>query len=330
MMKHLFILSVLIAVLIAGCGKTIVPVRVGGMLDYKDPGFGFKIKYPQEWKQLGQTGKAVFARSPEVCNKFLDPRTGEEGGQMTVEVVRYEGKTVNDIIDLSKEDLKQINASIDPPEQVTIGGKPSTKLPYSIQATTKTRIFAQQYFVTGDTAVYVIECKGYGDQWTAHAAVFDTMLKSFEVPIVVAKKSDVWQPSPNLETFTSNFFIMTYPDNLESVPVEKGNKDFVKEMRADRRDCSIHIDVFGAKGLTAEKVWDQNKGNYKSRGTGEATIDGNKAYWVDYSVMANISSRAYFTVKNDKVIRTTINWFAPQKEMYFPVFENMVKSLKLK
>ena len=46
--------------------------------------------------------------------------------------------------------------------------------------------------------------------------------------------------------------------------------------------------------------------------------------------MSKVSSRAYFTVKNDKVVRTTLNWFAPKKGEYFPVLEGMVKSLKLK
>jgi hypothetical protein len=123
---------------------------------------------------------------------------------------------------------------------------------------------------------------------------------------------------------------MKYPDNMEFVTVKKGNNDFAMEMRADRLDCSIHIDVFGAKGLTVDKVWEQNKGRYKSRGTGNATIDGNKAFWVDYSVMANVSSRAYFVVKGDKVVRATLNWFTAQKDIYFPALEGCVTSLKLK
>ena len=135
----------------------------------------------------------------------------------------------------------------------------------------------------------------------------------------------------SIETYTGGaFFTMAYPDNLEFVQVPKGNNDFAMEMRADRRDCSIHIDVFGAKGLTVDKVWEQNKGRYKSRGTGETALDGNKTYWVDYSPVANIGSRAYFTVKNDKVIRTTLNWFAPKRDVYFPVLETMVKSMKIK
>jgi hypothetical protein len=35
-------------------------------------------------------------------------------------------------------------------------------------------------------------------------------------------------------------------------------------------------------------------------------------------------------VKNDKVIRVTINYYAPQKDIYLPGFEKSVASLKLK
>jgi hypothetical protein len=101
-------------------------------------------------------------------------------------------------------------------------------------------------------------------------------------------------------------------------------------MRADRLDCSINIDVFDAKKLSVEKVWEQNKGRYNAKSTGQAKIDDQNAFYADYSPRKDINSRVYFAVKNDKVIRVTINYFAPQKDVYFPTFENMVKSIKLK
>jgi len=102
------------------------------------------------------------------------------------------------------------------------------------------------------------------------------------------------------------------------------------EMRADRLDCSIHIDIFGAQKLSVDKVWEQNKKRYNAKSTGQTQIDGEQAYWADYSPRKDIGSRVYFVVKNDKVIRITINYFAQQKDVYFPTFENMVKSIKIK
>lgn len=331
-MKSILIVGTIFLLAVAGCEKKVEPVLVGQMSEYHDPGYGFKIQYPADWKQLGTTGKAVFARSQEVSSKFLDPTTGEEGGQVTVEVLKLAGKPAADVIAISKAELDSLpTITVSPAEQLTLAGKPSVKIPYVIKVTSKTNITGYEIYVEGDTAVYRLEFEGYGDQYGAHAAVFDTMLRSFAPPVVVQKKPDVWAASGNMETYTSNFFTMQIPDNLEVSDVKKGPKDdLAMERRADRLDCSIHVDVFGAQKLPVEKVWDQNKGRYNIKGSGQAKIDGENALWGDYSPRKDIGSRVYFVVKNDKVVRVTINYFAPQKEIYFPVFEKCVSSIKLK
>ena len=328
-MKVFMIALVLATLAFTGCEKKVEPVQVGEMNEYRDPAFGFKIRYPKDWMQLGTTGKALFCRSQEVAGKFIDPATGEEGAEVSAEIMQYGGKSFDDIVRASKEDLRQ-NAQLKPDEQITAGGKQSVKVSYSLKVTSKASIDGFEIYVPGDTAVYKLDFAGYGAQFAAHAAVFDAMLKSFELPVIIAKKSDTWQASPNLESAANAFFTIQYPDNLNFAPVSKGDKDLVIELRADRQDCSIHLDVFGAKGLSVEKVWDQNKARYKAKAKGQSTIDGHPAYWVDYSNMANISSRAYFVVKNDKAIRATLNWFAPQKDAYFPAFEKIVGTMKLK
>ena len=330
-MKFLLILSGILAFLFFGCGEQKPqPVPVGEMQEYHDPGYGFTIKYPKEWKQLGTTGQAVFAKSGEVLDKFRDPRAGIEGAEVSVDVIPYAGKSAGDIISQTKEDLKANNAEISPDQATSIAGKQGTTVAYRIQATTKTSIFGQYIFTPGDTAIYRLNLEGYGAQYDAHKAVFDAMIQSFQIPVVVAKKPDVWNPSSNLYAFTSPYFTMKYPENMENAPANKGNNDFAMEVRADRYDCSIHADVFGAKALTVDKVWDQNKARYHAKATGTTTIDGNKTYWVDYSLRKDINSRAYFVVKNDKVVRITLNWFAPQKDIYFPVFEKTVTTMTLK
>ncbi len=314
-----------------GCGKTeIVPVSMGTPNDYKDPAYGFSIEYPQHWKQLGTIGKALFTESQEMASKFLDPSKGIEGGRVLVDVFIHDSVTFDQAIADGKAVLDQTQAEISPQTEVTIDGRASTKIPYSIQATSKTKIYGYEIYVPGDTATYKITVEGYGDQYEAHSAVFDAMVASFKVPVVVEKLPDVWQASPNISSLDTKYFTLPYPENMEFVDVKKGDKDYVVELKADRQDVTLHIDVFGAVGLTVDKVWEQNKSRYRSRGTGETTIDGQKTFWVDYSPMSKVSSRAYFTVKNDKVVRITLNWFAPKKEEYFPVLEGMVKSLKLK
>jgi len=333
-MKSILVASLLFAFMLGGCSKPpVTPLPVGEMNDYRDVGYGFKLKYPKDWKQMGTAGAAVFALSQDVVDKFQDPAGGLEGGKVTAAIIKFEGRTADAVTAAAKEELKATwqTVEIQPDAPMTVSGKPAVAVKYAVPVTSKKKIFGTDIYVSGDTAVYKLSTMAFGeDQATINSAIFDAMIKSFEIPVVVAKSADKWNPSPNLETYTSAFFTMQYPDNLEFVQVQKGDKDLAMEMRADRRDCSIHIDVFGAKKLTVDKVWDQNKGKYKAKGTGNTTIDGEKAFWVDYTPMANVSSRAYFVVKNDKVIRTTVNYFAPQKDIYFTVFENSVKSIKLK
>lgn len=332
-MKAFLIITTVFLFLFNGCGKKVESFKVGELNEYKDPAFGFKVKYPKEWKNFGEAGKAIFTKSQEVVNKFLDPRTGEEGAQVTVQVIKYAGTSAEEIIQQGKDELKQTwqNITVTPDEKITVAGKEVIKVGYGIPVTSKKQISGYDIYVPGDTAMYKLNCLGYGDQYEAHAEAFAAVINSFELPVVVAKKSDQWSPSGNMETYKSDFFTMVYPDNLEFNPVKKAAKhDFAMEMRADRLDCSIHIDVFGAQKLTSEKVWEQNKGTYKAKNSGQIQIDGQNAFWADYSPRKEIGSRVYFVVKNDKVVRTTINYFAAQKDIYFPVFENMVKSLKLK
>ncbi|TLY30684.1 MAG: hypothetical protein E6K56_06530 [Ignavibacteria bacterium] len=108
-MKVLIAICFLLLLGASGCEKKTEPVPVGEMNEYRDPGYGFKIHYPIEWKQLGTTGKAVFAKSQEVLNRLQDPRTGEPGGAVTVEVIRYQGKPFPDILQAAKDDMKQSN-----------------------------------------------------------------------------------------------------------------------------------------------------------------------------------------------------------------------------
>src|SRR5438132_535644 len=104
-MKSIIVSLCSLALLFFGCEqKKMEPVPVGEMSEYHDPGFGFTIKYPKDWKQLGTTGKAVFAQSQEIIDKFQNPSTGLEGAMVTAEVMRYDGKKADELIQSAKED----------------------------------------------------------------------------------------------------------------------------------------------------------------------------------------------------------------------------------
>ena len=334
-MNHTIALCALIALFVYGCTEQKVePIHPTEMNEYRDPGYGLKIKYPKDWKQMGTAGKAVFAKSQDVIDKFQNPQTGIEGGMMIVEVIRYEGKTADQLVQAGKDDLKQTWQSVDvqPDAHSTIAAKQATTITYTVPVTSKKKIVGTDTYVPGDTAMYKVSTLSFGeDQVTANSEIFAAMLASFEPPVVVAKKPDFWQPSTASQAYDSPFFTMKYPDNLNVVDVKKASKDdFAMEMRADRLDCSFHVDVFGAQNLTVEKVWNQNKDRYRAKASAQTTIGDQPAMSADYSPRKDIGSRVYFVVKNNKVVRITINYAAQQKEVYFPTFEGMVKSIKLK
>ena len=91
-MKVLIAICFLLFLGASGCEKKTEPVPVGEMNEYRDPGYGFKIHYPKEWKQLGTTGKAVFAKSACVgCHTIagvsagvLAPNLTHFGGRSTL------------------------------------------------------------------------------------------------------------------------------------------------------------------------------------------------------------------------------------------------------
>lgn len=333
-MKQILVLGAVFLVL-SGCSEQKVePIHPTGMNEYRDPGYGFTIKYPNDWKQYGTAGNAVFALSQDVINKFQDPQSGLEGGMVTVGVIRLGGLTAAQITQAGKDSLKQTwqNAQLQGDTSGTISGKPSAGVRYTVPVTSKKQIMGADWYIAGDTAVYKVTTLAFGrDQAIANSEIFSAMLNSFVAPVVVAKKPDFWTPSGVMQGYDSPFFTMKYPENLNVVDVRKAAKDdFAMEMRADRLDCSFHADVFGAEKLTVDKVWEQNKNRYHAKTSGKMTIGDQPAVSADYSPRKDIGSRVYFVVNNNKVIRITINYYVPQKDIYLPTFEGMVKSLKLK
>lgn len=312
------------------CGKKMEPVKVDKLKDYKDQIYGFKIQYPANWFQLGQSGNPQFYQSQGVKEKYIYPgQPGELGTEVLVQVKNLEGKTFDDFANELRDDIKQ-SGRIDKEINETIKDKPAIRMNYTIPITTKMNLEGYKYIFQVDTLIYTLSFSGFGEWFGAHTEVFNTMFNSFQLPVPVVKTAEGWAASTNLEKYETPFFVINYPDNLNFISVAKGKFDFAAELRADRQDCSIRWDVFDAQDLPVEKVFEQNKARYKMKSPGEIEIDGQKAMFLNYTSMKDVESRAYFVVKNNKVIRITLNWFNPQKQNYLIPFENIVTTMKLK
>ncbi len=322
--------TLMLVLFIAGCGgdKKMEPVRPGEMDTYKDPGFGYSIQYPKGWMPNTEVGRARFYSAQEVDKKFLDP-TGEfpDGVMIGVKVIRSsDPDTVKKIID----EMITWKFVVAKGETLTVGGRPGTRYGYSGQHTKTVKETGQRIYVPSDTVIYEISCAGFGPYYDAYKAVFDASIATFQIPKAAVPGKDPTLPSETMAEASGKLFSLQYPDNFNGISVPKGQNDEVIELRGVRQDCSIRVDVFGAKGLTVEKVFDQNKGKYKATATSKSTVAGLNALSLTYAATANVERRFYFIVKNDKVFRVTMDWYRPQREEYLKAYDRTINSLKIK
>ncbi len=315
---------------LAGCGgeKGMEPVKPGEMDSYKDPGFGFSIQYPKGWMPNAEVGRAGFYSAQEVDKKFLDP-TGQfpDGVMIGVTVIRSSNPdTARKIV----EEMGKNGFVVTKAESVAVGGVRGVRYGYTGLYTKTIKETGQHIYVPLDTVVYDIRCAGFGGYFDAYKAVFDASLASFQFPKRAIPGRDQTLPSETMAEMNGKTFSFQYPDNFNGISVPKGSNDEVIELRGVRQDCSIRIDVFGAKGLTVEKVFDQNKGKYRATATAKTTVGGLPAMSLTYAASANVERRFYFVVKSDKVFRLTMDWFRPQRDEYLKAYDKTITSLKFK
>lgn len=326
-----FVLSVLsISMLLNGCGgeKKMAPVPVGELEEYRDPVIGFHIMHPKGWVMNAEVGRARFYNAQEVDKKFLDP-TGAYPVGVEIAVNALKTGEPAAAIKQIKTDLAQVGP-MKPEEPITVAGVKGTKIPYSFNYGGKNIVHGHHILIATDTTVFHLSFAGYGDTYQAYGATFDTVLRSFQLPQPPEKGRDATLPSETLSEYNGKTLTFSYPDNFNFTNPKKGKFDEVVELRGVRQDCSIRFDVFGAKGLKVDKVFEQNKGKYASSGSGKATVGGEPAMYLTYSATPAVERRFYFVVRNDKVIRVTMDWFKAQRDTYIPVYEKVISTVKFK
>jgi hypothetical protein len=144
-------------------------------------------------------------------------------------------------------------------------------------------------------------------------------------------------PLTQVEKYSDNYIQLEYPANFGPIELSKkgdmisgvrfsGNKDGM------RNDCSIDIDIRPAKKLSIEKVVEQNSKFFNPKSQGETKVGSDRALYLNYvpQKVKNIDSRVYFIVKNDKIYRIILNYYAPMKKDFLPAFEKFIASIRLK
>jgi hypothetical protein len=299
------------------------------MQRYVDPGIGFGIDHPVGWSVNAQVGRVRIYNAQGVDQKFIDPTGGGSiGVEIGVDMVRTPdpAKRIQEI----KATLAEANYQLGQESQVTVGNSAGTRIPYTANYGGTNVIKGHHILVPADSALYDVGFAGFGGYYDAYAAIFDASLASFSLPKPKEVGRDETLPSEAFSKYSTDFFSFEYPDNFNFTSPAKGKNDLVVVFRGVRQDCSIRFDVFGAEALDVDKVFEQNKGNYKNATSKKTTIGGEPAWTLTYSPTTIVERSVYFVVRNNKVIRATLDWYKPQRDEYMKAYDQVVASIQFR
>ncbi len=332
--KLITITIVFLSFFILSCEKKkIEKIEVGKMKTYTDPLYKFSINYPTQWKQMGEVGNAKFYQSNEVANNFLDPVNGDRIGA-EISVITKIIDSVNTLERISEELENDVlvteRSKIIKEEKFNIKEYNGKKIDFEIPVTNKISIHGYQITFQVDTQFYAIRCRAFGDDYESNQDLFTAITSSFTAPKILPKGDIRPRPSENFSNYETEFFSIQYPDNFNFSKQNQSEKNLSMELKGQRLDCTIQIDVENAKDLNLEKAFIQKSAAYKSNSNGETQINGEQAKYVNYSMRKDSKSKSYFFVKNDKIIKVTFNWYKPDEDIYSSIFERVIQSIKLK
>ncbi|HTR80826.1 MAG TPA: hypothetical protein VMM58_04280 [Bacteroidota bacterium] len=326
----------LIAVMLSSCSKPQPPV-VKEWATYQDPFYGFELQYPKGWLVNAETNRIKIYSSQDAATLFFDPSTGGKNG---VEIIfgfdnfASAGVSTLDAYEAQTKDKLAGLGTVATDQPATLGSEPGHEISYTSRISKDVTIYGRRIITVRDSVFYYVNLAGFNDDYTLYGAVFDTVLASVKLPKpkVAVKKVDEDKPSADLTKYAGEFFELQYPDNFEyTFPPKKGETIFSMNIHHKlRQDCAVQIDVLPAKKLNVAKVFDQNKGFFKPKSSGDTKIDGLDAKYLTYAPEAKVGGKAYFVVKDDKVYRLVVTWYQPMAADYIPVFDKAIASFKIK
>lgn len=303
------------------------PVAVGEMVRYQDPGIGFSFEHPLGWVVSAQVGRIRMYNAQDVDKKYIDPAgVGTLGVEISADVIPSEDPAGR--IQEIKADLVQRQFLLGQETAVMLGEHSGIRLPYTANYGGANIIYGHRVLVAVDTVLYDLGYSGFGEYYAAYAAVFDSSFGSFHLPKAKDPGRDETLPSEEFANHVTQYFSFDYPNNYNFTNPKKGKNDLVVELRGVRQDCSIRFDVFGAEGLDVDKVFEQNKGSYSGASSSKVTVAGQPAWRLTYSPTGSVERHFYFMVKNDKVIRATLDLYKPQRGDYLTAYDHVIASIR--
>jgi hypothetical protein len=332
-MNRYFFGALLLPLVFSACSRSPKTATIAEWEQYKEPYLQFSVRYPKDWV-LGTEGSMISVySSQDAAKKFLDPSSkAPDGVEVVVSAVKPKPfLTLNAFVDSVRSDLSESGFRVDSAEAVSVDGVAGQQFFYTGSYSEGVTLSAVRLIAVKDSTFYSILYAGFNEMYPAYRSVFDTVSSSLQFPQRAAAPADPSLPSPTFTKLSNAYLEILYPDNFDpSYPVPKGEVSYSLELRGYRQDCTIRIDVFPSKGLTVEKIVEQNAQFYKETSKGGATIDGLRSLFINYSPARNIGSRVYFLVKGDRMYRIILNYFQPLKSEFLPAFEKSATYLHIK
>jgi len=330
-------LPVFLLMFLVSCGKKEPQKLNFEYQGYENPTVRYHLEFPKGWTMTTDPGRVRLLSSQDAYDKFVDPTSKGSIGALIIVAVAKDtlGGDLQKFYDATLASDKD-KETIEKYEEVTdtmVGDKPAKRVYYRLKYDKTTIKKVEKYLVAVDSLDYVIEYISFNEMFESYKSAVDKLVSTFQFPKKLEKGQEDPgnKPSDVFSTYNNPLYSLDYPDNFNIKATKKGETGSITTFSGYRLDCTFVVDVFPSQNLSVEKVFEQNKGNYKgASGQKEATINGLKAIYINYAGASNIGSRAYFLVKGDKVYRMTLNWFKPQEADYISAFEKMAASLKVK
>ncbi len=336
MMKIKLSLLLLLSILVLSvCGKKQEAIQITGWDRYLDPYYDMGFKHPQGWTIVPEGGRFAVFSSPEVMNRFYDYTIkGKDGIRLLVSTQKMDTlKTLDQYVADLKTDLTNSGFDVSATEAKTLADLPATQIHYGGYVDNQNRLEVIQVIAINDSNLYSVKYEAFNKLFAPYTMVYDTAVATLQLPQpkVFLADTDPSIPAAEFEKFENDKLSVSFPNNFDATfPKPKPPAEFSMNVKGYRQDSNIYLDIIPAKGLTAEKVVEQNAGKYKETSRGTATIDGIQTTYINYSPAKDIQSRVYFLVKNDKIYRIISNYYAPMRSMYLPAFDKTLASLKIK
>ncbi len=337
-LRSLSVLALAVLV-VAGCTRHATPTPIEGLEVVKDNVRQFEVKVPSNWIKQTQPGDLIIAFSkPRISRRFLDFSPGDGGAKVELRAIPMDSsRTMESLIKNSK---LQFEDGLDryKLENATLGGKPAKKLHVRFDQEDG-EFRSEAYFAENDSVITILTFAAFGRTFEDYEKDFNEILASVKLarrPDVPKQQPDTLKPtgpeppSDTLRTYSAPDFTIQIPQNFEGKRLGGPALSSINFF-GSRLDCNVQIDVFDAsKQKNLEKILAQNKPNYGGKDPTGVTINGQKGAYFSYTPSANINSRAYFVVKDNKLYRLTVNWFKPEEKVYLPLFEKCIATLALK